>query len=98
MELNKRTLVIYFLAIGIMLFFIGLATNIVLGPTTDTYKLPQQTSSIIKLTGMGFICISLLIGGIFVSDLPKETRTIMIIFGFTLLAINILILSVMKFY
>jgi len=98
MIFNKRKFVILFLTIGIMFFYIGLATNIVLGPTTDTYKLPQQVSSVIKLTGMGFICISLLIGGIFVSDFPKEQRTLIIIFGFTLLIINIIMMSVMKFY
>lgn len=98
MELNKRKYVIYFLAIGIMLFFIGIALNIVLGPTTDDYKLPQQVSSVVKLSGMGLICISLLIGGIFVNDFPNETRALMIIFGFALLAINIFIMSVVKFY
>ena len=98
MDLNKRKLVIYFLSIGIMFFFIGLATNIVMGPTTDSYKLPQQVSSVIKLTGMGFICISLLIGGIFVTDFSKEQRSLMIIFGFTLLIINIFLMSILKYY
>ena len=81
-----------------MFFFIGIALNIVLGPTTDTNKLPQQVSSVVKLSGMGFICISLLIGGIFVNDFPKESRVLMIIFGFALLAVNIFIMSIIKFY
>lgn len=98
MKFEKRKLIIYFLSIGIMLFFIGIATNIVIGPTTDTNRLPQQISSVIKLTGMGFVCISLLIGGIFVNDFPIETRALLIIFGFAILALNIFIMSFLRFY
>jgi len=98
MEFNKRKFVIWFLALGIMLFFIGMATNIALGPTTDTNKLPQQVSSVIKLTGMGFACIALLIGGIFVTEFPLEHRGLMILFGFLMLVINIIMMSVLKYY
>jgi hypothetical protein len=98
MIMDKRKLIIIFLSIGIMFFFIGIATNIVMGPTTDTNRLPQQASSVIKLTGMGFVCISLLIGGIFVNDFPLETRALLIIFGFALLALNIFIMSFLRFY
>ena len=93
MALEKRKFVIYFLAIGIMLFFIGLATNIALGPTTDTHKLPQQVSSIIKLTGMGILCISMIVGGFFIDKLDKDTKSLLIIFGFILLLLNIFIVS-----
>jgi hypothetical protein len=98
MILDKRKLIIVFLSIGIMFFFIGIATNIIMGPTTDTNRLPQQVSSVIKLTGMGFVCISLLIGGIFVNEFPLETRALMIIFGFAILALNIFIMSFLRFY
>ena len=81
------------LAGGIMLFFLGLATYIVLGPSTDDYILPRQISAVIKLTGMGIICISMVVGGFFVEKLDKDTKSLLLIFGLILLLLNIFILS-----
>ena len=91
--MNKKKLMIFGLAVGIMLFFLGLAVNIALGPSTDDYLLPKQVSSVIKLTGMGIICISMVIGGFFVEKLDKDTKSLLLLFGIVLLLLNIFILS-----
>ena len=93
MEMNKKNLMILGLAGGIMLFFIGLAAYIALGPSTDTYLLPRQVSAIIKLSGMGIVCISMIIGGFFVEQLEKHTKSLLVIFGVILLLLNIFIFS-----
>jgi hypothetical protein len=93
MKMNKRNLMILGLSGGIMLFFIGMATYIAMGPSTDTYLLPRQISSLIKLTGMGIVCISMIVGGFFVEKLDKDTKTLLLIFGVILLLMNIFIFS-----
>ncbi len=96
MKMDKRALMILGLAFGIMLFFIGMATNIVMGPTTDDYQLPRQISAIIKLTGMGILCISMVVGGFFVEKMDKDTKYLLLIFGIILLLLNIFILSYVR--
>ena len=92
-DLNKKNIMILTLGFGIMLFFIGLATNIALGPSTSSYRLPDQVSSIIKLTGMAFICISMLVGGFFIDDLEKDNKAILLIFGLIFLLLNIFVFT-----
>ena len=93
MKMNKKNLMILGLAGGIMLFFLGMATYIALGPSTDTYLLPRQISSVIKLMGMGLVCISMIVGGFFVEKLDKDTKTLLLIFGVILLMMNIFMFS-----
>jgi hypothetical protein len=93
MKMNKKNLMILGLAGGIMLFFLGMATYIAMGPSTETYLLPRQISSVIKLTGMGIVCISMIVGGFFVEKLDKDTKTLLLIFGVILLLMNIFIFS-----
>jgi hypothetical protein len=95
MKLTKKKLMIWGIFLGIMLFFIGLASNIALGPTTDTYQLPKQVSSVFKLTGMAFICIAMIIGGFFVEGIDKDTKTFLILFGLIFLLLNIFMISYM---
>ena len=76
-----------------ILFFIGLTTYIAMGPSTDDYLLPRQVSAVIKLTGMGILCISMIVGGFFVEKLDKDTKSLLLIFGIILLLLNIFILS-----
>ena len=83
--MNKKKLMIFGLAVGIMLFFLGLAVNIALGPSTDDYLIPKQVSAVIKLTGMGIVCISMIIGGFFVEKLDKDTKSLLLLFGIILL-------------
>ena len=98
MKFTKKNLMILGLAGGILLFFIGMATYIALGPSTEVYRLPQQTSSLIKVTGMGIICISMIAGGFFVEKLDKDTKSLLLIFGIILLLLNIFILSYSEYY
>jgi len=98
MEMNKKNLMILGIEIGVMLFFLGIAINIVLGPTTDDYKLPQQLSSFIKLGGMGLATLSIFIGGIFIEKLELVTRILFVIFGTIILVLNIAIISLVPYY
>ena len=93
MQWNKKNLMIIGLAGGIMLFFIGMATYIAIGPSTDTYLLPRQLSSVIKLSGMGIVCISMIVGGFFVEKIDKDTKTLLLLFGVILLLLNIFLFS-----
>ena len=98
MRMDKKNLMIMGLAGGIMLFFLGIATNIAMGPSTDDYLLPRQVSAVIKLTGMGIVCISMIVGGFFVEKLDKDTKSLLLIFGVILLLLNIFILSYSSYY
>ena len=98
MQWNKKNLMIIGLAGGIMLFFLGMATYIALGPSTDTYKLPQQLSALIKLSGMGIVCISMVVGGFFIDKLDKDTKILLLIFGVILLLLNIFLFSTSHYY
>lgn len=93
MQLNKKNLMIIGLSFGIMLFFIGMGTYLLLGPATETYLLPHQISSVIKLSGMAIVCISMIVGGFFIENLDKDVKSLLIIFGVVLLLLNIFILS-----
>lgn len=96
MELNKKNLMILGLGGGILLFFLGLATYILLGPSTETYLLPKQISAIIKFSGMGIIVISMIIGGFFIEKLDKDIKYLLLIFGVVLLLLNVFVLSYFK--
>ena len=93
MKIDKMKLLVLGLGGGTLLFFIGLATYFAMGPSTNEYLLPRQVSSIIKLTGMGILCISMIVGGFFIEKLDKDTKSLLLIFGFILLLLNIFILS-----
>ena len=60
--------------------------------------LPQQISSLIKLSGMGITVISMIIGGFFDNKLDKDTRSLLLFFGVILLLMNIVIMSYGGFY
>ncbi|MEM0493041.1 MAG: hypothetical protein QXS02_03685 [Candidatus Thermoplasmatota archaeon] len=94
--MDKRKLMLLCLAGGIMLFFIGIAAYIALGPSTADYLLPRQVSAVIKLTGMGIVCICMIVGGIFVERLDKDVKNLLVIFGVILLFLNIFIFSYAK--
>jgi hypothetical protein len=93
MKIDKMNLMILGLGGGIILFFIGLASYFALGPSSNDYLLPGQISSIIKLTGMGILCISMIVGGFFIDKLEKDTKSLLLVFGFILLLLNIFIIS-----
>jgi hypothetical protein len=93
MVFNKKNMMILGIFFGVMLFFIGLASFIVLGPSSSTNETPRQVSAVLKLTGMGFICISMIVGGFFIEDIDKDAKILLLIFGLLLLLLNIFILS-----
>jgi hypothetical protein len=86
------------LAGGTMLFFLGMVAYLVLGPSTTTYVLPQQISSVIKLSGMGIVCISLIVGGVLVEKLERDTKILLLLFGVILLLMNIFLFSSGHYY
>ena len=49
MKLTKMKIMILGIEFGVMLFFIGIALNIAMGPTTESHRLPQQVSALVKL-------------------------------------------------
>lgn len=95
---NKKFLMILGLGGGIMLFFIGMAAYIILGPSTDTYLLPKQISSILKLSGMGIVCISMIVGGFFIEKIEKDTKLLLLLFGVFILILNIFLFSSSRYY
>jgi hypothetical protein len=93
MQLDKMKLMVLGLGLGILLFFLGLASYFALGPSTTDYLLPRQISSLIKLTGMGILCISMIVGGFFIDKIDKDTKSLLVVFGFLLLLLNIFVVS-----
>jgi len=95
---NKKFLMIVGLSGGIMFFFIGIAAYIILGPSTNSYLFPKQVSSVIKLSGMGIVCISMIVGGFFVDRIEKDTKLLLLVFGVILLLLNIFLFSSSRYY
>ena len=78
---------------GILLFFLGLATAIALGPATPDYQLPRQIGSMIRYSGMGIVCISMIVGGFFIEKIDKDVKHLLLIFGIVILLLNIFVLQ-----
>ena len=95
---NKKFLMILGLGGGIMLFFIGMAAYIIIGPSTNTYLFPKQISSLLKLSGMGIICISMIVGGFFIEKIEKDTKLLLLLFGVFILILNIFLFSSSRYY
>jgi len=93
MQMNKKNLMILGLTFGIIIFFLGMALYILLGPSTSDYMLPRQISAMVRLSGMGTLVISMVVGGFFVEKLDKDTKTLLLLFGIVLLLLNIFVLS-----
>jgi hypothetical protein len=95
---NKKFFMILGLGGGIMLFYIGMAAYIIFGPSTDTYLLPKQISSLLKLSGMGIVCISMIVGGFFIEKIEKDTKLLLLLFGVFILILNIFLFSSSRYY
>jgi hypothetical protein len=94
----KKFFMILGLGGGIMLFYIGMAAYIIFGPSTDTYLLPKQISSLLKLSGMGIVCISMIVGGFFIEKIEKDTKLLLLLFGVFILILNIFLFSSSRYY
>ena len=97
-KMDRGKLSILCLGLGILIFFFGIGIYFLLGPSTEEYRLPQQISSLIKLTGMGLTVISLIVAGFFVEKIEKDTKSLLLIFGIILLLINIILMSIPGYY
>ena len=94
MRLDKQNLLILCIVIGVMVFFLGMIVSFILGPSTSTYTYPKQVSSVIKLTGMGIVCLAMILGSVFVEKIERDSKVLLLIFGVILLLINIIMMSV----
>lgn len=96
--MNKHNLTVFGLGAGIIIFFFGIGIFFLLGPATESNMLPQQISSVIKLSGMGLIVMSMIVGGFFVEKFEKDTKNLLLLFGVILLLLNIIIMSSSGYY
>lgn len=96
--MNKHSVMVIAIGLGIMIFFLGIGLNFLLGPSTEENIVPQQISSIVKLGGMGLLVISMIVGGFFDEKIDKDTKSLLLLFGVILLLINIVIMSGSGFY
>lgn len=92
-EIEPRDLVIIGIFIGIMLFFVGLASFIILGPGSPTNPAPYKISTSIKIMGMLLVCVSMIVGGVIIDEFDKDMRFLLVLFGVVILFINVLLVS-----
>jgi MFS family permease len=86
MKMTMKNLVMLGLIVGISLFFIGaMISNVFPSSTTDL--LSYKISGSIKLLGIGAVVSSMVVGGVYVEDLDKNYRLILLLFGLVLLVI-----------
>jgi hypothetical protein len=93
MRVNKQNLLIFFLVLGIMVFFLGMVSSFILGPSTSTYIFPRQVSQVVKLSGMGVACLAMILGAFFVKDIERDSKALLLIFGVILLLLNVVLMS-----
>ncbi len=93
MRMDKYNLFTLGLVGGIILFFLGMVSNIVLGPSTTSYQVPAQVSEVVKLSGMGIVCLSMILGSVFVEKIDRDTKVLLLIFGVILLLVNVILMS-----
>lgn len=81
-----KNLVMLGLIAGISLFFIGaMISNVFPSSTTDL--LSYKISGSVKLIGIGAVVSSMVLGGVYVEDLDKNYRLILLLLGLVLLVI-----------
>lgn len=93
MRMDKYNLFTLGLVGGIILFFLGMILNIVLGPSTTSYQVPAQVSEVVKLSGMGIVCLSMILGSVFIEKIDRDTKVLLLIFGVILLLVNVMLMS-----
>ncbi len=81
-----KNLVMLGLIARISLFFIGaMISNVFPSSTTDL--LSYKISGSVKLIGIGAVVSSMVVGGVYVEDLDKNYRLILLLLGLVLLVI-----------
>ncbi|MFH1101856.1 MAG: hypothetical protein V1726_07460 [Methanobacteriota archaeon] len=84
--LKLKTVFIWGLILGIALFFVGMIISNVF-PSSETDLLSYKVSASIKLVGLGLLVGSMIVGGVFVEDLDKNLKMLLLLLGLVLLII-----------
>ena len=86
MKMNMKSLIMLGLIIGIAFFFIGaIISNVFVSSETDL--LSYKISSSIKLLGIGAVICSMVIGGIYLQEIDKNLKLLLLLLGLVLLVI-----------
>jgi len=86
MKMNMKSLVMLGLLVGIAFFFIGaMISNVFVSSGTDL--LSYKISSSIKLLGIGAVICSMIMGGIYVQEIDKNLKLLLLLLGLVLLVI-----------
>jgi hypothetical protein len=83
---KNKDIIMLGIIIGIGFFFIGaIISNVFLSSEEDL--LPYKISALIKLTGLGLLTSSLIVGGIIVEEIDKNLKLLLFVLGLILLII-----------
>jgi hypothetical protein len=93
MRMKKQNLLVFFIVLGIMVFFLGMIASFILGPSTSSYTFPRQVSQVIKLSGMGVACLAMILGAFFIENMERDSKALLLIFGVILLLLNVVLMS-----
>lgn len=86
MKMNMKSLITLGLIVGIAFFFIGAMISNVF-PSSGTDLLSYKISSSIKLLGIGTVICSMVIGGIYVEEIDKNLKLLLLLLGLVLLVV-----------
>jgi hypothetical protein len=86
MKMTIKSIIMLGLIVGIAFFFIGaIISNIF--PSSSTDLLSYKISSSIKLLGIGAVICSMVIGGIYIQEIDKNLKLLLLLLGLVLLVI-----------
>lgn len=88
-QMKMRDKIVLGTSIGIALFFIGAIIYTIFGPGSKDDLSAYKVSATIKFIGIGFLCASMISGGILLEKTEKNVRNLFFIFGFIILIIYI---------
>jgi len=86
MKMTIKSLIMLGLIVGIAFFFIGAIISNVF-PSSSTDLLSYKISSSIKLLGIGVLIGSMVVGGIYIEDIDKNLKLLLLLLGLVLLVI-----------
>jgi len=86
MKMTIKSLIMLGLIVGIAFFFIGAIISNVF-PSSSTDLLSYKISSSIKLLGIGVVICSMVVGGIYIEDIDKNLKLLLLLLGLVLLVI-----------
>ncbi|MBN2599159.1 MAG: hypothetical protein JXA75_01360 [Candidatus Thermoplasmatota archaeon] len=86
MKLTMKNAIMLGLILGITCFFIGAILSNVF-PSSRSDLLSYKLSSSIKLIGIGTVVCSMVVGGIYLQDIDKNLKLLLLLLGLVLLII-----------